>query len=116
MHLEKGITHLPGEGLELSKTTLLVVGFEFGEYDFVVGLPGRNNVIKDAGEFMGDVFDCSDGTVSGTLTSVIIAEVGLVVGQTLSRHTKCQVDAVSGFQFVIPDVPPGTRADLGSKI
>ena len=94
----------------------MVTSFKFGKDSFIIRLPGLNEMIKDAGEFVSRVLDGLEGTVPSALRSVIIAQVGLVVVKRLSRHAKRLRDAVFGFHPGTADAPSGTGAIFRAEV
>ena len=85
----------------------MVTDFKFGENGFVIRLPGLNEKIKDASELMSRVFDGLWSTMTCTLRSVIVAQVGLIVVKRLGREAKSLSDTVFGFDFGSTDTASG---------
>ena len=96
------------------KSAFLVTSFEFGKDGFIIRLPSRDEVIENAGEFVSRVLDGLERAMTSALGSVIIAQVGLVVVQGLSRHAEGLGDAVFGFDFRTADAATRTGTVFGT--
>ena len=85
------------------ESALLVTSLKFGKDGFVIGLPGCDEMIEDAGEFMSRILDGLGRAVPSALRPVIVAEVGFAVVKALSRQAKGLGDAVFGFDLGAAD-------------
>ena len=92
------------------ESAFLVMSFLPCKHAFVIGLPGGNEVIEDAGKLMGDVLDGLWSTMSGALRSVIIAQIGFVVVKRLSGESKGSGGTIIGFWVPASDAAASTEA------
>ena len=87
----------------------MVRSLKFSKDGFIIGLPSSDEMIEDAGELMGRIFDGLGRAVPSALRSVIVSQVAFAVVKRLSRQTKDLGNAVFGFDLGTADAASGAR-------
>ena len=98
------------------QSALVIAGFKLGKDGFIIRLTSLDEMIEDACEFVGRILDGLGCTMPGALRPVVFAQVGLVVVEGLSRHTKDLGNAIFGFDLGTADAPAGTEAVFWTQV